>query len=79
MKNPSLLAELPNAEEEELKILEEEGLSECDDPPNVVFEGAINKYKGDQMFVGELMKMEKEYKMILNRLPTNISNTMSLH
>lgn len=38
---------MPNPEEEEIKILEEEGLSVVDDPPKAVFEAALLKNKND--------------------------------
>ena len=67
MGNADLLKSLPNPEQEQLKIYEEEGLAGYDDSPIAIFQAAILKYKDDVYFRNQIGKVEKDYEKIFNR------------
>lgn len=61
-EDTELMKSLPNPEEEEDKVLEEEGLGNQDEPPSVIFASAVMKYQADPDFVKKIGQIENNYK-----------------
>ena len=67
MMDPELMKEMPNPEQEQINVLEEEGLSGIDDPPIAVFEAALMKYKNDPQLKMQIARVQREYEGIFNK------------
>lgn len=48
-------------------MLEDEGFNVLEDPPTVVFEAALLKYRNDAELKAVIARVEKEYEKIFNK------------
>lgn len=61
MANPELMNGIPKPEEEEEKILEEQGIGSASQPATAVFAAAVTQFRNDQGFKESIHKIQNHY------------------